>query len=59
MHEIKLPELNLPEIEIPKIDVGKAVLGAATAAGLVERRRSRWPSSSVPASLSQSRLGRS
>ena len=43
VHEIKLPELNLPEIEIPKIDVGKAVLGAATAVGLVERRRSRWP----------------
>ena len=33
----------MPEIEIPKIDVGKAVLGAATAVGLVQRRRSRWP----------------
>jgi hypothetical protein len=43
LQDIKLPKVDLPEIEIPKVDVGKAVLGVATAAGLVKRRRSRWP----------------
>src|SRR3954453_9294638 len=41
--KVELPKVELPEIAIPKVDVGKAVLGVATAAGLVKRRRSRWP----------------
>ena len=43
LQDIKLPQVDLPEIEVPKVDIGKTVLGVATAAGLVNRRRSRLP----------------
>ena len=39
-----LPTLDdLPKVDVSKMDVGKAVAEAATAVGLMQKRRSRWP----------------
>ena len=43
MPDIDFSKIDLSKIELPKMDVGKAVAGAATAVGLMERRRARWP----------------
>ncbi|MFL5651908.1 MAG: hypothetical protein ACJ777_11585 [Chloroflexota bacterium] len=40
---INLTEIELPKIDMPKVDVGDAVASAATAVGLMKKRRSRWP----------------
>ena len=46
MPKVEMPEVDLPDLtklDLPKIDIGKAAVDAATAVGLVSRRRSRWP----------------
>ena len=40
---IEMPDIDLSRIDLPRIDVAKTVVGAATAAGLVRRRRPRLP----------------
>ncbi|MFL5673972.1 MAG: hypothetical protein ACJ779_03110 [Chloroflexota bacterium] len=40
---IDLSDIELPKIDLPKVDVGEAVASAATAVGLMKKRRSRWP----------------
>ena len=43
MPDIDLSKIDLPKVDLPKVDVGKAVAGAATAVGLMNKPRSRWP----------------
>jgi hypothetical protein len=39
-----MPKLDdLPKVDISKADVGRAVADAATAVGLMQKRRARWP----------------
>ncbi len=39
-----MPKLDeLPTVDLTKVDIGKAVTDAATAVGLMQKRRSRWP----------------
>ena len=39
-----LPKLDdLPKMDFSKLDIGKAVAEAATAVGLMQKPRSRWP----------------
>src|SRR6188474_1098212 len=40
---VDLPNVDLSKIELPKLDVGKAVTDAATAVGLMQKPRARWP----------------
>lgn len=40
---VSLQDIDLPKIDFPHIDLSKAIVGAATSAGLVRRRRRRWP----------------
>ncbi|MFL5672412.1 MAG: hypothetical protein ACJ77C_10010 [Chloroflexota bacterium] len=40
---ITLSDIELPKIDMPKVDVGDAVASAATAVGLMKKRRSRLP----------------
>jgi hypothetical protein len=40
---VDLTKIELPKFDLPKVDVGKAVTDAATAVGLMEKPRSRWP----------------
>jgi hypothetical protein len=50
LSKIELPTLadmpkldDLPKVDVSKMDVGKAVAEAATAVGLMQKPRSRWP----------------
>lgn len=38
-----MPTIDLSKVELPRIEVPKALVDAGVAAGLVKRRRSRWP----------------
>lgn len=39
-----LPSIERPSLDdLSKVEIGKAVAGAATAVGLMPKRRSRWP----------------
>ena len=40
---LEMPDIDLSKFDLPKVDVGKAVAGAATAVGLMNKPRSRWP----------------
>jgi hypothetical protein len=40
---INLTDIELPKIDMPKVDVGDAVASAASAVGLMKKRRSRLP----------------
>ncbi len=40
---LEMPDIDLPKIDFAHIDVQKAVVGAAVSAGLVRKRRRRWP----------------
>ena len=40
---VDLSKLDLPKLDLPKVDVGKAVTDAATAVGLMQKPRARWP----------------
>jgi hypothetical protein len=40
---VDLPRVDLSKLELPRIEVPKAIVDAGVAAGLVKRRRSRWP----------------
>lgn len=40
---IDLSKVDLSKVELPRIEVPKALVDAGVAAGLVKRRRSRWP----------------
>jgi hypothetical protein len=40
---VDLSDIELPKIDMPKVDVGDAVATAATAVGLMKKRRSRLP----------------
>jgi len=43
LSDIELPKIDIPKIDIPKVDVADAVASAASAVGLMRKRRSRWP----------------
>lgn len=38
-----MPTIDLSKVDLPKVEVPKAIVDAAVTAGLVKRRRSRWP----------------
>ena len=43
LKDIDLPKIDFPHIDVSRADVSKAIVGAAASAGLVRRRRRRWP----------------
>jgi hypothetical protein len=43
MPRAALPTIDLSKVELPRIEIPKALVDAGVAAGLVKRRRSRWP----------------
>jgi hypothetical protein len=43
LSKIDLSKVDLSKVEMPRLEVPKAIVDAGVAAGLVKRRRSRWP----------------
>ena len=43
LKKVERPTFDLPKVDLPKVDVREAAATAATAMGLMSRRRSRWP----------------
>lgn len=43
LSDLEMPKIDLPKVDLPKVDVREAAATAATALGLMSKRRSRWP----------------
>lgn len=43
LSKIERPKIDMSDFDLSRTEIGRAVVGAATAAGLMQKPRSRWP----------------